>query len=332
MAYQDLSEPLAVLDAIIEFDEIGREAFLAKYGFAGARSYFINYDGKLYDTKPVVAAAHGYQFGDPLPNSFSGGEATMVPLLEGLGFDVTHPEQGTRLPTWSRDELILGLDAYLRRRGLGGWSKTTKEAIELSAELRGLVIFPDAIRENPRFRNAAGVALKVSNFAAIDPVNDRVGMEHGSRGDQSIWDEWAHRPDELHTVALAILAATDLPDAREPTNEEDEEASAEEGRLLYRLHRRFERDRKLVKAKKDAVRTATGRLACEVCDFESSEVYGEGIAVIDVHHIVPLHKIGESKTTLSELALVCPTCHRVVHAHKPFVTPAQLRTRRAIPR
>ena len=155
----------------------------------------------MYDTKAIVAAAHGYQFGDPLPNKFSGGEATMAPLLEGLGFDVTRPEATTRLPTWSHDELILALDAYLQRRGLGGWSKTTKEAIDLSAQLRGLTIFLHGIRENARFRNAAGVALKVSNFAAIDPANERVGMEHGSRRDQRIWDEWAHRPDELHQVA-----------------------------------------------------------------------------------------------------------------------------------
>ena len=30
-------------------------------------------------------------------------------------------------------------------------------------------------------------------------------------------------------------------------------------------------------------------------------------------------------TTLSDLVLVCPTCHRVIHAHKPFITPSQLR-------
>ena len=71
----------------------------------------------------------------------------------------------------------------------------------------------------------------------------------------------------------------------------------------------------------------TGRLACEVCDFESSEAYGvEG--VIDVHHVVPLHKIGESTTTMADLALVCPTCHRVLHKHRPIITPAALRAKR----
>ena len=71
----------------------------------------------------------------------------------------------------------------------------------------------------------------------------------------------------------------------------------------------------------------TGRLACEVCDFESSEAY-DVAGVIDVHHVVPLHKIGESVTTMNDLALVCPTCHRVLHKHRPIITPAELRAKR----
>lgn len=153
-------------------------------------------------------------------------------------------------------------------------------------------------------------------------------MPHVSRGDQAVWDEWAHRPTELHEVALAIRAVGVMPDAGEDT-QEPEEASAEEGRLLYRLHRRRERNRALVEKKKAAERKATGRLACGVCDFESSEVYGEGVEVIDIHHVVPLHEIRESTTSLADLALVCPTCHRVLHAHKPFITPSELRAKRA---
>ncbi len=47
-----------------------------------------------------------------------------------------------------------------------------------------------------------------------------------------------------------------------------------------------------------------------------------------MHHVVPLHKIGKSRTKLTDLALDCPTCHRVLHAHKPFITPAELRAKR----
>lgn len=109
---------------------------------------------------------------------------------------------------------------------------------------------------------------------------------------------------------------------------EDEEYEAEEGRLLYRLHRRYERDGMLVAKKKASVLKATGRLACEVCDFESGEVYGDDLSgVIDVHHIVPLHKVGKSARKLPDLALVCPTCHRMLHKHSPIITPRELRAK-----
>jgi len=63
------------------------------------------------------------------------------------------------------------------------------------------------------------------------------------------------------------------------------------------LHHRYERDRKLVAAKKDAVRAATGGLACEVCGFDSRASYGiEG--VVDVHHVLPLNQRGEGITGL----------------------------------
>jgi hypothetical protein len=37
----------AVLDAIAEFDELGRDAFLTKYGYGRAREYFVSYNGHL---------------------------------------------------------------------------------------------------------------------------------------------------------------------------------------------------------------------------------------------------------------------------------------------
>ena len=32
--------------------------------------------------------------------------------------------------------------------------------------------------------------------------------------------------------------------------------------------------------------------------------------------------MGESLTGMNDLALVCPTCHRVLHKHRPIITPA----------
>ncbi|WP_298746934.1 HNH endonuclease [uncultured Serinicoccus sp.] len=324
MAFADLTDPEAVRKAIAEFDERGREAFLDEYGFHPARDYFVVVDGKRYDSKAIAGVAHLYERGVLLtPGEFSGGDSTVATRLEELGFEVSRP---ANLPDWSVDELMLALDLYLRTRGQIGYGASTTVVTDLSAELRSLRIFPAHVRANPRFRNPSGVALKLHNFSSIDPDHEGQGMGHGGAGDRRVWEGWAFRPEELAQAVALIRARGETDDAPEDTGEE-EEYEAPEGRILFREHRRYERDRKLIAKKKAAVLKKTGRLACEVCDFESSEAY-DVKGVIDIHHVVPLHKIGESVTTMNDLALVCPTCHRVLHKHRPIITPGELRAKR----
>ncbi|GAA5143245.1 hypothetical protein [Pseudonocardia adelaidensis] len=67
-----------VAGALDEFDALGRREFLSKYGFGPARSYFLVRDGKEYDSKAVVGAAHTRRHGVALTSGdFSGGEATV---------------------------------------------------------------------------------------------------------------------------------------------------------------------------------------------------------------------------------------------------------------
>jgi 5-methylcytosine-specific restriction protein A len=53
MPLQDLTDPAAVGRAIAEFDQLGRDQFLAKYGFGKSRSYFLIQDGSTYDSKAI---------------------------------------------------------------------------------------------------------------------------------------------------------------------------------------------------------------------------------------------------------------------------------------
>lgn len=326
MGLRDVTSRESVLAAIAEYDEFGREVFLDKYGFATTAKYFIVESGNRYDAKAITGAAHGYQHGEPMAwDDFSGGRATVVKQLESLDFIVDAPE---RSPDWARDELILALDLYLTHRGEMGFGKRTPQVVKLSTLLRGLGIFPEATRTTLKFRNPDSVAMKIHNFEAIDPSHPGKGMPHSGQGDQVVWDEWSDRPDELAATAAAIRV-NGKSGAAEAETGEAEEYEADEGRILYRLHRRRERDQAIIKKKKADVLAKTGKLACEVCGFESGVFYGEGVEdVIDVHHIIPLHKIGESKTRLKDLALVCPNCHRAIHKHKPFATPAELRAKR----
>jgi hypothetical protein len=91
MSFSAISSRSAVSAAIAEFDSLGRDAFLEKYGFGPAKSYFLVANGLEYDSKAIVGAAHGFQFPHLGPLScteFSGGMATVVPLLRRLGFEI----------------------------------------------------------------------------------------------------------------------------------------------------------------------------------------------------------------------------------------------------
>jgi hypothetical protein len=94
VSLSELTDPTAVLSALREYDQLGADAFLAKYGFGPARGYFLLREGRRYDSKAIVGAAYGFQFPDRDPlgsDDFSGGDATVKPLLQRLGFRVEGP-------------------------------------------------------------------------------------------------------------------------------------------------------------------------------------------------------------------------------------------------
>src|SRR5262245_4882951 len=103
MSLDLLTSADAVRRAIAEFDEIGRDAFLAKYGFGTARDHFVRDNGRLYDSKAIAGAAVGYEHPDrgPLrPSEFHGGGPVRAKLGE-LGFTVVSADEGLRAPaTW----------------------------------------------------------------------------------------------------------------------------------------------------------------------------------------------------------------------------------------
>jgi 5-methylcytosine-specific restriction enzyme A len=230
--------------------------------------------------------------------------------------------RAARNPPWTRDELLLALDLYLRRRPqLPGAEDPYVQ--QLSAVLNSLPIHtvrPDL----ERFRNPNGVSLKLANFAALDPQYPGVGMRAGSRLDAQVWDRFATHPEELARIVAGIrdAAVSLLPAASEP---DDDDFEAEEGRLLTRLHVRRERNASIVRRKKEAEMRMHGRLVCEICGFDFASRYGDlGTGFIEAHHILPLAAARPATTRLADLALVCSNCHRMLHRAKPWMTPEEL--------
>jgi hypothetical protein len=59
MSLADLTRS-AVLAAIEEYDRLGREDFLRRYGFGPARDYRVMFNGGEYDSKAIAGVAHRY--------------------------------------------------------------------------------------------------------------------------------------------------------------------------------------------------------------------------------------------------------------------------------
>ena len=54
---------------------------------------------------------------------------------------------------------------------------------------------------------------------------------------------------------------------------------------------------------------------CMACGFKANH-----ISQIDVHHLFPLSEGGERLTRITDVAVLCATCHRLAHSTKPPIT------------
>jgi 5-methylcytosine-specific restriction protein A len=111
----------------------------------------------------------------------------------------------------------------------------------------------------------------------------------------------------------------------EPQLDPDEDLEFEEGRLVLRVHRSRERNRSAVRQKKARALDESG-LICEACREDYTTKYAErGHGIIECHHRVPLSQLTPGKKPrLSDLALVCANCHRLVHCRQPWLEWHQL--------
>jgi 5-methylcytosine-specific restriction protein A len=326
MAIPTVRSSSSILQAIREFDELGREKFLASHGYGPAHSYFLHHEGKRYDSKAILGVACGYEAGaeGPFPsNKFSGGEEPVARMLRKLGFRVE--KEQAKNPDWTRDELILALDLYFREPSARG-NKSHPEIVKLSRLLNSLQIHGPAGRD-AEFRNPSGVAMKLSNFLSFDPDYKGKGLSRGSQLEGEVWKTFANDRSRLGQVAAAIMENMDSP-ASIDNDADDGDEEAEEGRVLTRAHRSRERNRQLVEKKKQRVLLAMGRLTCEACGFDYEAKYGSlGTGYAECHHTKPVSELKPGENTkLSDLVILCANCHRMVHRRRPWPTLEELRS------
>lgn len=212
--------------------------------------------------------------------------------------------QGHGNPNWTRDETILALELYLDSADAMP-SPSDERVVELSNLLRALPYHDRAARK-PSFRNPDGVSFKLQN---IRQVATGKGLGNVSQMDRRVWEEFGNRREEVKRMASLIRTGIEI--AASEQDDADNELEFAEGRTVTEAHKRRERNPNL-RRKFIAKRRTNGRLACEICGcFEPNHPLGE--SMFETHHILPLAAGAERITRLSDLALLCANCHRMLH-------------------
>lgn len=103
---------------------------------------------------------------------------------------------------------------------------------------------------------------------------------------------------------------------------EDGESSFPEGKAKYQRHRRYERDSRIARLAKSKRMQEKKSLGCDACGFCFQKKYGAREAgFIEALHNLPVSQLGaRQRTKISDIALVCSNCHRMLHRANPWLS------------
>lgn len=223
---------------------------------------------------------------------------------------------------WTREEMILAADVS-DDLGWRGVNAHNPQVVELSQLLRRADYHPVGGRPS-NFRTPGSVGMKINNLNAWHPKEGQVGLRK-SKAEWPIVESFAVDRSGMKAIASEIRKRILNGDSQEGDSGEviphtlsqtDPGAAqaAEEGGLRAVVSYRRERDPKLRQAKLDAVIAEGRKIACEVCEFDFGQTYGDrGEGYIEVHHSTPLHVSGMVQTEFRDLVLLCSNCHRMIH-------------------
>jgi len=107
----------------------------------------------------------------------------------------------------------------------------------------------------------------------------------------------------------------------------DDACEFPEGKEKMKQHAERERNPKLAKCAKARQRKELGKNICQACKFDFGYRYGDvGKDYVEAHHTIPVSELKPGdKTRLSDIALVCSNCHRMLHRKRPWLSMSQLK-------
>ena len=327
-----------VLAAVEEYDRLGRDAFLAKYGFGPAREYFLEIGGRLYDSKAICGAARGFVHPDRGPLSadeFSGGSATVEATLTGLGFRVERIAP-TFVLTWNPDrwpddparidEMIAvtergdefadrwAVGTNIRQIGPGSRVFLLRQGRDRGIVASGRVtsdVYEDESWERPD-ESKHYVKVRWDRRVDLDerlPTEELLDIAPGTKWNSIFASGHRIEPTDVPAVERAFAPGRPTRDAT--FNGDEAIGEMWEGAVKEVRVNRYERDRRA----RAACIAAHGPV-CAACGIDFGERYGDfADGFIHVHHVTPISHIGETYKVDPETDLVpvCPNCHAMLH-------------------
>lgn len=214
--------------------------------------------------------------------------------------------QGHGNPKWTRDETILALDLYFDCEDKIPSSNDSRVK-GLSELLRS---FPHHAQEARKesFRNPDGVAFKLQNLRQVATGK---GLGNTSKMDRQIWEEFGEHRSNTKQLANLIRSGIKVIEGVKEDSSDYEVFS--EGKVVTESHIKRERApalrRKLLNKRK-----SEGGLCCDMCGCGPSSSNPElSDSIFEAHHIIPLAEASERLTKLIDMALLCASCHRLIH-------------------
>ena len=177
----------------------------------------------------------------------------------------------------------------------------------------------------------AGIAKDIEQIAPITKKHPELGHAIRAHSDEIMKgvNSTAIRQatDQIVKIQTEIFGKTNIGSAtileeynEKPETEPEREIVGQEGKLLVRIHVYKERDRSFAKMAKKYYRDKNGgKLNCQACGLDPIELYGtDGEKCIEAHHTIPIEELQpDSETRVYDMAMVCASCHRIIHKQKP---------------
>jgi len=215
-----------------------------------------------------------------------------------------------KMPPLVIDEIILLIDTYYKICATDDKALQHLYREDLSTTIRGLPFFPEH-KNNPKFRNVAGMTLLLMNIDNV--VTKKWPITKLSKLKLEIIKRYEHDPLMLRNIAQAIKLISfsqgvyGLPPIPNRV--------FLGGNLLLGYHIQLETISNMaIQVQKNLV--GLNISTCSICSNDLSNIYNSRATnLLELHFAAPIEWYAENKPpTTSQFIFLCPNCHRFAHS------------------